>query len=43
MTALWNPDGKSANVFYVADKGQPYNSPISNWVFNGTKWTNGQL
>ena len=32
MTAFWNPDGKRANVFYMADKGEPYNSPIYNWV-----------
>ena len=43
MAAFWNPDGKRANVFYMADKGEPYNAPIYNWVLTGSKWTNGQL
>jgi hypothetical protein len=43
LASYWSPNGKQANVFYIADKGEPCNAPVYNWALTGAGWTNGQL
>ena len=40
LAAFWDPKGTQANVFYMADKGEPYNAPLYNWALTGGGWTN---
>ena len=39
LAAFWNPDGTTANVFYMGEDGQIYN-----WAWTtATSWTNSAL